>query len=139
MSADNTILIVRFSNKKWRMIEVGNAEDIYWDWEVENNYSPKINPRSLYEFLKDAKVFKSKHLAYDEAEKYYKDHYVEYGIRPMDVEYNWEELIDLAFEKVSQEISYLNNQYKGNNKDYFVEILMNTRDELEKKINGRKK
>lgn len=137
MSADNSILLVRFSNKKWRMKEVFAIENLYYSFR--NLSSSKPNPARLYEMMSKAKSYKSKHLAYDDAEKIFEDGYVEYGIQPIKVDYTWEKLLALAHQEFVKEIEWLKSNVTPAEYDYeTIRELEESKKEIEENLNKKK-
>lgn len=116
------------------MKEVFAIENLYYSFR--NLSSSKPNPARLYEMMSKAKSYKSKHLAYDDAEKIFEDGYIEYGIQPIKVDYTWEELLVLAHAEFVKEIEYLQTEKLG--MDDYADYLIQTKDEIEQILNKKK-
>ncbi len=81
MSADNCIAICKF-RQGWKVAHCQAIKNIYW-WREKGKWvkKDKVNPKILYEYFKEAKVYKTKARAMLEALRLYnKIGFVEYGI-----------------------------------------------------------
>ncbi len=102
MSADNTIVILELSDQ-CRVMEMGNAEDIYWSHEIKSYREQPVSTR-LFERFHNANIFANKIEAYDYADKLYNEiGYVEYGIRKIKLDKVWSDLVLETIEEFQKE------------------------------------
>lgn len=91
MSADNSILVAKFTNQ-YRVAHVGGADNLTFNCEA---YDDKYNYDEVYRYFKNAKRFYLENIAYDYARELEECYgYVEYGISQLDFDCTWEEVND---------------------------------------------
>lgn len=121
MSADNTIVILEL-NDQCRVVEMGNAEDIYWSEETKGYKDQPISTR-LFEKFNNAKILKDKKDAFDYADKLYNEsEYVEYGIQKIKVDKVWSEIVLETIEEFKKEWD--------ENEEEILDYLLDTLDEF---------
>lgn len=139
MSADNTIVIMNFDNEQWRVEHIQAFDNIYWQWNAEDNtVHPNFSSPRVFEMFKDAVVFDNEPEAYKFANQLLDDYeYVEYGIQYINMILTWDEIVNKARRIIDFEIFYVKDYYEGGHRDMFLEELLETKKLLEEEINDR--